>query len=213
MFGQSKVFAFTLYPGVTPLDLVAPLTALRDLPPYRTVVVGNTIDPLETDTPIQLMPAQTFAEVPHPFAVIVPGGGTGTIRAMKDRALLSYVRSAAETAEIVGSTGNGSLILAAAGLLEGRRAATHWAYAQLLESLGANYSRERWVEDGKLLTSAGGTAGLDAMLHLIARLKGVSRANLAQLAAEYDPQPPFGPVDWGGVDGDLVEMLGVPRQI
>jgi transcriptional regulator GlxA family with amidase domain len=213
MFGQNRVFAFTLYPGVTPLDLVAPLTALRDLPPYRTVVVGDRIAPMGTDTPIQLMPAQTFGEVPHPFAVIVPGGGTGTIRAMKDAALLSYVRSAAETAEIVGSTGSGSLILAAAGLLQGRRAATHWAYAELLEGLGAKYSRERWVEDGKFLTSAGGTAGLDMMLHLVAQLKGVSRANLAQLAAEYDPQPPFGPINWAEVDGDLVEKLGVPRQI
>jgi transcriptional regulator GlxA family with amidase domain len=213
MFGQKKVFAFTLYPGVTPLDLVAPLTALRDLPPYRTVVVADRIETMETDTSIQLMPAHTFAEVPHPFAVIVPGGGMGTVRAMKDEALLEYVRSAAETAEIVGSTGNGSLILAAAGLLNGRRAATHWAYAELLERFMVTYSRDHWVEDGRFLTSAGGSAGLDMMLHLIARLKGVSRAKLAQLAAEYDPQPPFGPIDWGYADDDLVEMLGAPQRI
>ncbi len=151
--------------------------------------------------------------MPDPFAVIVPGGGAATIQAMKDESLLAYVRAAAATAEIVGSTGNGALILAAAGLLAGRRAAIHWAYGELLESLGAKPAQERWVEDGKFLTSAGGSAGIDMMLHLVARLKNKSRARLAQLFVEYDPQPPFGGIDWSKVDGDLAGMLGAPRGI
>jgi transcriptional regulator GlxA family with amidase domain len=213
---EKKLIAFTLYPGVTPLDLVGPLTVLRDLGigwPFRTVVVGERTEPMDTDTPLQMIPAKPFAEVPNPFAVIVPGGGAATIDGMKDESMLAYVRSTAETAELVGSTGNGALILAAAGLLEGRRAAIHWAYGELLESLGAKYAQERWVEDGKFLTSAGGAAGIDMMLYLVARLKSESGAKLAQLATEYDPQPPFGGIDWSSVDSDLAGMLRPSRGI
>ncbi|HEV2125252.1 MAG TPA: DJ-1/PfpI family protein [Chloroflexota bacterium] len=211
---EKKLIAFTLYPGVTPLDLVGPLTVLRELGfgwPFRTVVVGERIEPMKTDTPLQMIPAATYGELPDPFAVIVPGGGTSTIRAMQDEALLAYVRDTAKTAEVVGSTGNGALILAAAGLLEGRQAAIHWAHRELLETLGTRYARERWIEDGKFLTSAGGSAGIDMMLHLVARFKSESSAKLAQLATEYDPDPPFGGIDWSSVDGDLAEVLGMPR--
>ncbi len=215
MPGKGKqLIAFTLYPGVTPLDLVGPLTVLRDLKigsPYRTVVVSERIESLDTDTPPQMIAAKTFGEVPHPFGLIVPGGGTATIHAMKDESLVAYVRSAAETAEVVGATGNGALILAAAGLLEGRRAAIHWAYGELLESLGAKCAQARWVADGKFLTSAGGSAGIDMMLHLVARLTSKSRARLVQLIVEYDPQPPFGGIEWSAVDSDLAGMLRSPR--
>ena len=212
---EIKLIAFTLYPGVTPLDLVGPLQALRDLKvrsPFRTVVVGERIASTETDTPLQMIPAKTFQDVPEPFALFVPGGGPATIEAMKNDSMLAYVRSAAETAEVVGSTGNGALILAAAGLLEGRRAAIHWAYRELLESLGVTHVRERWVEDGKFLTAAGGSSGIDMMLHLVARLKGKSRSELIQLVLEYDPQPPFGGIDWSQVDGDLAGMVGTRKR-
>jgi len=102
MSGREKKFiAFTLYPGVTPLDLVGPLTVLRDLKigsPYRMVVVGERAEPMETDTPLQMIPAKAFKDVPNPFAVIVPGGGTDTVHAMKNDQLLAYVRSAAKAA-------------------------------------------------------------------------------------------------------------------
>jgi transcriptional regulator GlxA family with amidase domain len=199
---MKKVIAFTLYSGVTPLDLVGPLTVLRKLGPtwpFRSVVVGERIEPLDTDTPIKMIVAETFEAVPNPFAVIVPGGGDATLSAMHDQALLSYVRSAAQTAQLVGSTGNGALILAAAGLLDGRSAAIHWAYAEHLERFGATQARERWLDDGRFLTAAGGTAGIDAMLHLVGRFNSVSAAKLAQLGTEYDPQPPFGSIDWTSV--------------
>jgi transcriptional regulator GlxA family with amidase domain len=208
---QKKLVAFAVYPGVTPLDLIGPLTVLRNLSPYRTVVVGERIEPLGTDTRLRLVPATTFREVPTPFAVIVPGGGAAAVRAMGDAPLLAYLRAAAGTAEVVGSTGNGALVLAAAGLLAGKRAAIHWAYGERLERLGARHDRARWVEDGKFLTSAGGSAGIDMMLHLVARLKGQSRARLAQLTAEYDPEPPFGPIDWRGADADLAGVLAASR--
>jgi transcriptional regulator GlxA family with amidase domain len=103
-------------------------------------------------------------------------------------------------AEIVASVCTGALILAAAGLLEGRRATTHWAYAGVLERLGARYVRERWVEDGKHLTSAGVSAGIDMALHLTERLTSADFARLVQLGIEYDPRPPGGPIDWDHTD-------------
>jgi transcriptional regulator GlxA family with amidase domain len=160
-----------------------------------------------------MVPAATFADEPNPFALIVPGGGAATVRAMRDEALLAYVRSAAATAGVVGSTGNGALVLAAAGLLHGRRAAVHWAYRELLESLGAAPAGEMWVEDGKFLTAAGGTAGIDAMLHLVAKVKNQASSRLAQLGAEYDPAPPFGGIDRTRVDAELAAMLGAPRAL
>src|SRR3954468_10933795 len=159
MPGNEKVLAFPVHPGVTPLDLIGPLTVLNT--PgiggmrYRTVVVGERTEPLATDTPLQLQPAATFAEVPNPWAVIVPGGAAATLAAAEDEALLAYVRSAAPGAQIVGSTGNGALVLAAADLLRGKRAAVHWAYREPLEELGALPATERWLVDGRLHTAAG----------------------------------------------------------
>ena len=211
---EKQLLAFPVYPGVTPLDLVGPLTVLRDLTgtAYRTVVVGERTDRLPTDTALQVVPAATFADVPAPFAVIVPGGGPATVAAMADEALLGYVRSAAATAQLVGATGNGALVLAAAGLLTGRRAAAHWAYAELLESHGVTWASERWVEDGRFLTAAGGAAGIDAMLALLARLKSRSAAQLAQLFMEYDPEPPFGPLGPDRGDPELAAVLRSPRR-
>ncbi|WP_448625397.1 DJ-1/PfpI family protein [Geodermatophilus sp. URMC 64] len=218
---NEKVLAFPVYPGMTPLDLIGPLTVLKTPgiggARYRTVVVGERAEALATDTPLQLQPTATFADVPNPWAVIVPGGGASTLAAAEDEALLSYVGSAAAAAEVVGSTGNGALVLAAADLLRGKRAAVHWAYAEPLEKLGAIPATERWLADGRLHTAAGGTAGIDMTLPLLARLRGKAVARLGQLSAEYDPQPPFGRVEPDLADEDLARMLrdpaGVPTAV
>ena len=207
-----KVLVFPVYPGVTPLDLVGPLTVLRNTTrtPYRTVVVAERAEQLPTDTPLGVVPAATFTDVPDPWAVIVPGGGPAALAATENEALVGYVRSAAAGAELVGSTGDGALLLAAADLLHGKRAATHWAYAEPLEELGAIYGPGRWVEDGPVLTAAGGTAGIDmALLARRSRLK-ISGTRLAQLFMEYDPQPPFGRVQPGEGDDALARMLREP---
>jgi len=206
---KEKILSFPVYPGVTPLDLVGPLTILRNMgrTPYRTVVVGERTEELATDSPLRLLPTATFDDVPDPWAVIVPGGGAATLDALDDDALVGYVRAAARGAELVGSTGNGALVLAAAGLMNGRRAAVHWAYRETLEKLGAVYAPERWVDDGRFLTAAGGTAGIDmALLARTTRLK-ISGTRMAQLFTEYDPQPPFGRVQPGDGDDDLARTL------
>src|SRR3954468_17972628 len=147
MPGNEKVLAFPVHPGVTPLDLIGPLTVLNTPgiggTRYRTVVVGERAEPLVTDTPLQLVPAATFAEVPDPWAVIVPGGGAATLAAAEDEALLTYVRSAAARAQVVGSTGHGALVLAAAARRGGRGAAIHGPSREPLEKLGAIPATER----------------------------------------------------------------------
>ena len=199
-----KDIAFVLYPGLTILDLVGPLQVLSALPlfdpEYRTVVLGEDTAAVPTDTPLGVAASHTFDEVPAPYAVFLPGGGVPTIKALADEKLVGHVRAMAETAEIVGSVCTGSLILGAAGLLEGRRATTHWMCRYLLPKFGATPVAERWVRDAKMLTAAGVAAGIDMALYLVQELAGEDIARQIQLVIEYDPQPPLGGIDWDGVD-------------
>jgi transcriptional regulator GlxA family with amidase domain len=203
-----KQLAFVLYPGLTPLDLIGPLQALAPLPrvdpTFEVAVVAEGREVVPSDAIVGLAPSHSFDEIPSPFAVVVPGGGEPTLRACGHQPLIDYVAKAAETAEIVMSVCTGALILASAGLLHGRPATTHWAYVDILELLGARPVRERWVEDGKFLTTAGVSAGIDGGLHLASRLVGEEAAELIQRGLEYEPEPPFGPIDW---DPTLVEAV------
>jgi transcriptional regulator GlxA family with amidase domain len=154
-----KTVAFVLYPGITLLDMVGPLQVFSVLQgfndQYRPVVVAERIEPMPTDTPLMVIADKTFDEVPDPAVVLVPGGGAPTIKAMGDPVIRDYLRRVAGTSELVGSVCTGVMVLAAAGLLEGRNATTHWSHHRLLERLGATYLPDRWVEDGKVITSAG----------------------------------------------------------
>src|SRR5215210_487637 len=206
---NQRTIAFVLYPGLTVLDLTGPLQALTALseiaPEYRTVIVAERIEPTENDMPgeMKVIPNNTFEEVPHPFAFIVPGGVTPTLRAMRNEAIRNYVRSAAETAQVVSSVCTGALILASVGLLEGRQATTHWAFFKVLEELGAKYVRKRWVEDGKFICSAGVSAGIDRALQLAARLTDEQTSREVQYRLGYDPEPPFGGIDYEQIGGQL----------
>ena len=207
---SERRIAVVVYPGLTTLELVGTVSVLSGLglrTGFRTVTVGERREPLETDTPIKLVPESTFEEVPEPFGILVPGGGLNSITAMGDETLLGYVRSAAERAELVASVGTGSLILAASGLLEGRQATTHWAYREILENLGATYVPRRWVEDGKFITSGGTSGGIDMGLHLVGKHKNERSARQVQLWVEYDPQPPFGNIERSEVDENALTPL------
>jgi transcriptional regulator GlxA family with amidase domain len=205
---NEKVIAFVLYPELTLLDLIGPLQVLATLgTPYRSVVVGERVEVMDSDTRLRVMAERSFDEVKQPFAVIVPGGLAGTFRAMGNPTILDYLRSTAETAEVVGSVCTGSLVLAAAGLLKGRKATTHWTLSSQLEKMGAQYVKERWVEDGKFITAAGVSAGIDMAIYLAARLTNEATARMIQLAIEYDPQPPFGGIDWSQADVAAFEQL------
>ena len=206
---DKKTIAFVLYPGLTVFDLAGPLQVLTALsaiaPEFRTTVVAERVAPTDTDIPgaMKVLPNATFDAVPAPFAFIVPGGIVPTLRAMNNEAVRSYVRSSAETAEVVGSVCTGALILATVGLLGGRQATTHWAFYKVLEELGATYVRKRWVEDGKFICSAGVSAGIDMALQLAARLTDEQTASEIQYRLGYDPHPPFGGIYYDNIGGKL----------
>jgi transcriptional regulator GlxA family with amidase domain len=202
---DERVIALLMFPELTLLDLVGPLQVLKGLPPpWRTRVVGERTEPMPTDTGLTITPEKTFAEVPRPYAVLVPGG-PGSVAAMANPAIQGYLRAAAPQAQLVGSVCTGALVLAAAGLLEGKRTSTHWAYAKEIERLGAVYVRDRYVVDGKLITGGGVSSGIDMALALVARLTDVATARRIQLGIEYDPRPPFGPIDWSRVGAPELE--------
>ena len=207
--------AVVAYPGLSTLELVGTASVLGGLgreTGFRTVTVGEGREPVDTDTSVKLVPERTFEEVPQPYGILVPGSGLDTIRAMGDESLLGYVRTAARGAELVCSVGTGSLILAAAGLLEGRRATTHWAYRGILENLGVTYVEKRWACDGRFVTSGGTSGGIDMGLHLVGKKKGERGARQVQLWIEYDPQPPFGNIDRSDVDEDALSPLLADRR-
>src|ERR687883_2032929 len=152
----NKTIAVVTYPGLALLDLVATKTVLDDLAMatrYRSVSVGERTEAIASNTPMRIIPEKRFEEVPDPFAIIVPGGGLASLEAMGNERLINYLRFASYGAELVGSVSTGAFLLAAAGLLEGRRATTHPSYAGLLEKLGANYVPSDWVEDGNFITA------------------------------------------------------------
>ena len=156
-------------------------------------------------TPRYALPLQPPCDdVPAPDVILVPGGGAPTLRQLANPVLLDYLREADRTAEVVASVCTGSLLLAGAGLLQGRPATTHWAYRGFLDRLGARYVAERWVEDGRYLTGAGVSAGIDTALRLASRLASDEMSRLVQLAIEYDPRPPLGGIDWSTVDRDML---------
>jgi transcriptional regulator GlxA family with amidase domain len=207
---ETKTIAFVAYPGVTPLDLIAPMTTFLGLTRglvgtsrhYRTICVAERAEPIGSDTPMAIVPDDAFEEVPAPFALIVPGGGMASLEAMGNERLINYLRFAEHGAEIVGSVSTGAFILAAAGLLEGRQATTHPAYGELLKKLGVNYVQRDWVEDGRYITAAGTSGGIDMALYLVAELKNEQESKNIQTVIEYDPHPPFGGLEQNGGAGE-----------
>ena len=182
--------AFLLFPQVTQLDLTGPAQVLSRLGNARVDLVAATRDPVATDAGFALLPTAVFAEVPTADILCVPGG-FGTVAAMEDEAALAWVRQVAAEAEWVTSVCTGSLLLAAAGLLHGYRAASHWASRDQLAWFGAEPVAERVVFDRNRVTGGGVTAGIDFALALTARIRGEDHARLVQLSLEYDPAPPF----------------------
>jgi transcriptional regulator GlxA family with amidase domain len=184
--------AILIYEGLTALDAVGPYEVLALVPGARVQFVAREPGPKRTDSGFLSLAADySFAEVPRPDIVVVPGSSSSTGDAMRDRETLDWLRAAHETTRWTTSVCSGALVLGAAGLLRGKRAATHWAAAKYLPQFGAEYAAERVVEEGRIITAAGVSAGIDMALHLAARVAGAETAQVIQLITEYDPQPPF----------------------
>jgi cyclohexyl-isocyanide hydratase len=196
-----------LYPGFTMLDLVGPLTAFS--PHSKIHLLWKSLEPVVSDSGgIKLLPTTALRDCPQTLDVLFVPGGFGTFEAMKDAELIEFLKDAGAQARYITSVCSGSLILGAAGLLEGYQATSHWACHDLLSQFGALPLKARVVADRNRFTGGGVTAGIDFGLTLLAELRGANAAKQTQLMMEYDPQPPF---DAGSPDTAEPEIVQAVR--
>ena len=183
--------AILLYENMTALDAIGPYEVLSRLPGAQVLFTADMRGPVLTDTGfLKLMADYATSEVSDADLLLVPGGpGDEDVR--KNAKLLDWIRVIHEGSRFTTSVCTGSLILGAAGLLKGLRATTHWTRRDVLREYGAEATGERLVEQGKIVTAAGVSAGIDMALHLVRKIAGDDLAQGIQLGIEYDPQPPF----------------------
>ena len=179
-----------VFPKVRQLDLTGPFEVFASIPEAEVRLVWKRIEPIVSATGLVLTPDLTFAACPQ-FDILCVPGGVGVNPLMEDEEVLGFLRRQAEGARYVTSVCTGALVLAAVGLLAGRRATTHWASHDVLARLGAVPVRARVVADGKFVTGGGVTAGIDMALRVVGELLGRETAEAVQLNLEYAPEPPF----------------------
>ncbi|MDX1580586.1 MAG: DJ-1/PfpI family protein [Alphaproteobacteria bacterium] len=189
---MSEMFrvGFLIFPDITQLDMTGPYQVFANTPGTALHLIWKTKDPITAQGGMQIVPDTSFAECPQLDLICVPGG-SGVAALMEDSGALHFLRTQAESAKYVTSVCTGSLVLAAAGLLDGYRAACHWQWRELLEPLGAIPDEGRVVTDGNRITGGGVTAGIDFGLTVVAKEFGEAVAKAVQLGIEYDPAPPF----------------------
>lgn len=203
---QTTHIVFTLFDQVTQLDFTGPVQFLLRMPGAKVHVAARSITPVMTDAGFAIMPTTTFDDCPPADMVCVPGG-VGVAAALTDAALIDFVKRQADCAQWITSVCTGAFILGRAGLLQGKRATTHWGYTQLLPRVGAVHEDARTVFDGNIVTAGGVTSGIDFALTLIARIHGEAVARSIQLSLEYDPAPPFIGGTPGTSPSDIVQSV------
>ena len=181
---------FLLYPNLTQLDLTGPAQVLAAMSDSALHFVWKSLEPVPSDAGISLLPSDTLQSCPDLDMLLVPGG-PGQQALMRDGAVLAWLERQGAQASWVTSVCSGSLLLGAAGLLKGYRAACHWAYRDYLPAFGAHIDERRVVVDRNRITGGGVTAGIDLALWLVALVRGEEEAKVIQLQLEYAPQPPF----------------------
>jgi len=195
-----------IYEGFTALDAIGPYEVLSALPGARVTFAATKAGPIPTHTGVlSIVATRSLDEIKQADIVVVPGG-PGVDAQLADRPLIEWLRAIHPTTTWTTSVCTGSLILAAAGVLEGLEATTHWSVLDRLAEFGARPSKARVVEQGKIITAAGVSSGIDMALTLAAKIAGERVAKAIQLVIEYDPQPPF---DAGSVDKAGPEIVGV----
>jgi transcriptional regulator GlxA family with amidase domain len=182
--------AYVIYPDFTALDLIGPYEVISLWPDVELHWVATTPGPIHTDHGLALLPTTTPAELPDPDVVVIPGSSK-PLGPLKDEVLLDWIRSVEPTAQWLASACTGAAVYGAAGVLRGRRATTHWGFRENLRAMGVEVVSDRVVFDGRFVTGAGVSAGIDMALALTARVHGEEMAKAIQLGIEYDPQPPF----------------------
>jgi cyclohexyl-isocyanide hydratase len=179
-----------LFPNLTQLDLTGPFEVMSRIPDVKMHLVWKDLEPVRADSGLGLLPTTRIDDCPQLDVLVVPGGG-GQVPLMQDAQVLGFLRAQAEKARYVTAVCTGSLVLGAAGLLQGYEATTHWAYMEVLPVFGATPVHRRTVVDRNRITAGGVTSGIDFGLSIAAALAGEEVAKLIQLAIEYDPDPPF----------------------
>ncbi|MCZ0985684.1 DJ-1/PfpI family protein [Streptomyces diastatochromogenes] len=199
--------AIVVYDRFTALDVVGPYEILSRVPDAETVFVAEEAGLVRTETGFLAISAdKALSEVPGPDIVVV-SGGPGQSALMDHEPLLDWLRAADATSTWTTSVCSGSLLLAAAGLLKGRRATSHWLALDQLSRFGAEPTGERVVFDGKYVTAAGVSSGIDMGLALLGRIAGDEHAQAVQLGTEYDPQPPYDAGSPEKAPAHIVELL------
>ena len=197
--------AFLLFPNLTQLDLTGPAQVLSRLGEVKLDLVWKSRDLVPTDAGFAIVPTASFDDIPAADILCIPGG-IGVADVMEDDEAMAWVRRVGASAQWVTSVCTGSLILGAAGLLRGYRAACHWAWRDDLRLFGAEPVAERVVFDRNRVTGGGVTAGIDFAFALMAAIRGETHARLIQLGLEYDPAPPF---DSGSPDKAGAELVAL----
>jgi cyclohexyl-isocyanide hydratase len=200
-----------IYPGMTQLDITGPQQVFSLMPNTCVHMLWKTQEPVTSSDNLTILPTTAFNDCPQLDVICVPGGATGQVEMMRDVMVLSFLQQQAKSAKVVTSVCSGSLILAAAGLLQGYRAACHWAFRDQLAMLGVEVVNERVVVDADRITGGGVTAGIDFGLVVAAKLCGEDTAKMIQLLLEYNPAPPFdtgSPEMAGEVLVEKVKKLG-----
>ena len=196
-----------VFPKVTQLDFTGPLQVFAGVPGAKLHLIWKRIEPVASDSVLVLTPTTTFADCPQLDVICVPGGA-GADDLLNDEEVLAFLRHQAEGAKFVTSVCTGSLVLGAAGLLRGYRAATHWTAMDFLRSFGAEPTRTRVCVDRNRITGGGVTAGIDFALTLVSKLLDETTAQAIQLGLEYNPAPPF---NSGSPDAAPSEVLALVK--
>lgn len=186
---NNYVIGLVIYPGMTALDIVGPQQVFAGLPSVKIHRIWKNLDAISTDDGMRILPDTTFANCP-PLDLICVGGGIGQPAVVNDDEVIDFFRQQSNV-KFITSVCGGSEFLAKAGLLEGYRAATHWAMRDKLAELGVEVGTKRVVVDRNRYTGGGVTAGIDFALTVAAALYGEEMAKITQLMMEYDPAPPF----------------------
>ena len=197
-----------IFPNVTQLDLTGPVQVFSSVPGAKVHLIWKRIEPVASDSVLVLTPTITFADCPQLDVICVPGG-IGTDDMVNDEEVLDFLRRQAELAKYVTSVCTGSLVLGAAGLLGGYRAATHWSAMDHLAPFGATPAKTRVCVDRNRITGGGVTAGIDFALTLVSILLNRQAAEAIQLRLEYDPAPPF---NAGSPDTAPPEVLALMKE-
>ena len=201
--------AIPMYDRFTALDAIGPYEVLSRLPDAQVTWLAHEPGLVRTDNHMLAIEATAaFEDLPEPDVIVVPGG-TGTRALLEDERLLAWLRGAHATSTWTTSVCTGSLLLAAAGILDGVPATTHWLELETLGELGAIPTEERVVFDGKIVTAAGVSSGIDMALALAGRIAGDLYAQAIQLLIEYDPQPPY---DAGSTAKAGPDLTGLVRE-